>query len=72
MIHLNGKAFCINMTFIFLDISEENKKEFVEKFEQLNELVLSENKIDLNNNKNSDIIDQIIKLKKKHPNNEHI
>ena len=28
MIHLNGKAFCINMTFIFLDISEENKKEF--------------------------------------------
>ena len=40
-------------------------KEFVEKFEQLNELVLSENKIDLNNNENSKIIDQIIKLKKK-------
>ena len=40
-------------------------KEFVDQFEQLNELVLSENKIDLNNKKNSDIIDQIIKLKKK-------
>ena len=40
-------------------------KNFVEQFEQLNELVLSENKIDLNNNENSKIIDQIIKLKKK-------
>ena len=40
-------------------------KVFVDQFEQLNELVLSENKIDLNNNKNSEIIDQIIKLKKK-------
>ena len=40
-------------------------KEFVDQFEQLNELVLSENKIDLNNNKNSEIIDQIIKHKKK-------
>ena len=40
-------------------------KNFVEQFEQLNELVLSENKIDLNNKENSEIIDQIIKLKKK-------
>ena len=40
-------------------------KVFVDQFEQLNELVLSENKIDLNKNENSEIIDQIIKLKKK-------
>ena len=39
-------------------------KEFVENFENLNELVISDNKIDLNNIENSDIIDKVIKLKK--------
>ena len=37
-------------------------KEFVEQFKVLNELVISDNKIDLDNLKNIDIIDQIIKL----------
>ena len=37
-------------------------KEFVELFKVLNELVISDNKIDLDNLKNIDIIDQIIKL----------
>ena len=37
-------------------------KEFVEQFKVLNELVISDNKIDLNNLQNTDIIDQIIKL----------
>ena len=37
-------------------------KEFVEQFKVLNELVISDNKIDLNNLENTDIIDQIIKI----------
>ena len=37
---------------------------FLEQFKPLNEFVLSDNKIDLNNSKNSEIIKQIIKLKK--------
>ena len=39
-------------------------KEFVENFKNLNELDISDNKIDLNNIENSDIIDKVIKLKK--------
>ena len=37
-------------------------KDFVEQFKVLNELVISDNKIDLDNLKNIDIIEQIIKL----------
>ena len=61
---LKSKIKLINLRGnLISNISDLDK--FLEQFEVLDELVLSDNKIDLNNSKNSEVIDRIIKAKKK-------